>query len=120
LNLVPQTHKKGVLLTHRHNSGGGAYFFYLRIFFWGGGWATEFGKGKIKITGVRVGETGVCIARTGSNQTSPSFQIECFVKMQILMVKLTHTLPNVIGQVVCLCAHLTTALISELCCMKSA
>jgi len=81
LNLVPQTHKKGVLLIHRHNFGEG------------GGYKVE--KGQIKITGVRVGERGVGIARTGSKQTPPSFQIECFVKMQILMAKFararTHT-----------------------------
>jgi hypothetical protein len=44
------------------------YFFYLRINFL----ATEVKRDNKKI-GVTVGERGVCILRTGSKQSSPTF-----------------------------------------------
>lgn len=42
------------------------FFFYLTFFF---GYCVE--EGRIKRTGVRVVERGVCILKTGSNQASP-------------------------------------------------
>jgi hypothetical protein len=43
------------------------YFFHLRIFL-----TIDFKRDKYQF-GVRMGEKGVCILRTDSNQSSPSF-----------------------------------------------
>ena len=45
------------------------FFFLLKTFFLGEYWVED---GQIKI-GVRMGERGVCVLRTGSNQPSPLF-----------------------------------------------
>jgi hypothetical protein len=57
----------------RNSEGKGAnksrYFFRLIIYFFG--YCAE--EEQINIIGVRVGERGICILTTGSNQSSSSF-----------------------------------------------